>query len=155
MIARQLDRPILDFDTEIERTAGRSIANLFAEHGEDYFRERELEVTRSCLDMAPAVLAPGGGWITREANRSVLAGCARVVWLRVRPEVALARMGRGVARRPLLAGGDPLVALQALAASRQAHYALADVSIDTETLSRQEVVLQVARLASFWCGRVG
>jgi hypothetical protein len=64
-------------------------------------------------------------------------------------------MGGDVAKRPLLSGGDPLAALQAIAGARESAYATADAELDTETLSLQELVVQSAALASGWGVGVG
>lgn len=146
-VARLLQRRFLDLDRLVERDAGCTVAELFAREGEAAFRARERAVTES-LVLAPAsVVAPGGGWVLDPANPAALAPRSTIVWLRVSPAVALARMGAGVARRPLLAGPDPLGALTALAEQRAPRYAAAaDVTIDSEALPLQELARRLAAL---------
>src|SRR6476620_10248954 len=60
-VGRKLDLPFIDADTEIEVAAGRSISEIFAEHGEAYFRQGERKVIVRLLDAGPHVLATGGG----------------------------------------------------------------------------------------------
>ncbi len=85
------------------------------------------------------VLAPGGGWMANALASATLRPSARIIYLRVSPETALARMGDALGARPLLAGDDPLAALDALRRRRAALYATADDILDTEALSLDEV----------------
>ena len=60
-LANRLDLPFIDADTEIEVAAGASISEIFAEHGESYFRQGERKVIKRLLEGGPQVLATGGG----------------------------------------------------------------------------------------------
>lgn len=62
-VAKSLDREFLDFDDEIARREGKSVAEIFSESGERYFRTLEMELTRSLAARSGMILAPGGGWI--------------------------------------------------------------------------------------------
>lgn len=148
-------RPVVDFDLEIERLEGRSVADIFSDRGEDYFRSLEACVTAGQVNAEPAILAPGGGWITRPDTVALLRPPARLVWLRVSPATALERMGGNRTARPLLMKADPEAELARLAEVRAGAYATADASINTEAIVLQEVALQVAQLASFWGRQVG
>jgi shikimate kinase len=147
-VASRLGRRFVDLDSEIEARGGRSITDLFATVGEERFRELERAATAALVGSAPAVIAPGGGWMTRAETVALLRPHALLVHLRVSPETALERLGAAVARRPLLATGDPAAALRALALSREAIYATADRAIDTEHLDLQDVVESLVQLAS-------
>ena len=146
-VAARLGRSFLDFDEEIERRAGASVARLFASLGEAGFRKLELELTRELRGGAPRVLAPGGGWVTNPVAVGLLSPPATLVHLRVSPEMAVARMGRSLADRPLLRVADPLAELRRLAAARAAHYALAEVVLDVDVLGIQDVTELVVRVA--------
>ncbi len=143
-LARRLARPFLDLDAELVRRRGRSVAAIFADEGEEGFRRHERELTRelAAADVAPSVIAPGGGWVLDPVNVAALRPSAIIVWLRVGPAEAVARMGARIARRPLLAGDDPVVALAALAERREAAYAAA-ADLVAETAGRRPE--QVAR----------
>ncbi len=94
------------------------------------------------------MLACGGGILSREENRALLAARATVVWLRVPPAEAAARLGRdGAAGRPLLDGTDPPEArLAALEAERGPAYdAAADLRIDTAGRTPSEVAEEIHR----------
>ena len=60
-LASRLDLPFVDADSEIETAAGATISEIFAEHGEAYFRQGERKVIARLLDSGPQVLATGGG----------------------------------------------------------------------------------------------
>jgi shikimate kinase len=130
-VAERLERPFLDFDAEIEREEGRTIPEIFRDRGESNFRGLEAALTRQVADLPPMVISPGGGWITQPATVSVLRPTSRLIYLTVRPETAIQRLG-GAGNRPLLAGPDPLARLRALHEKRARSYETADVIIDTE-----------------------
>ena len=147
-VAARLGRPFVDLDAEIEARGGRTISELFRDDGEEAFRGLEREATAALVGTAPAVVAPGGGWMTRAETVELLRPHAVLVYLRVTPEAALRRLGPGVAKRPLLNGGDPGAALTALAAAREPLYQTADRVIDTEVLDLQEVIDSLVHMAS-------
>ena len=65
VLARELGRSFLDFDAEIARREGMSIAEIFATKGEPTFRQLEHGLTEELKDLGGMVLAPGGGWVAR------------------------------------------------------------------------------------------
>jgi shikimate kinase len=107
-LATRLGLPFVDADEAVEAATGRTVAELFAERGEDGFRDAEAEVLAGLLDdRQPLVLAAGGGVVLREANRARLADDAvTVVWLDADPAFLASRIERK-AHRPLLAGAEP------------------------------------------------
>jgi shikimate kinase len=147
--AQRLGWTFVDLDEAIVAAAGgRGIPALFADEGEAGFRAREREATRNLVGRRRLVIAPGGGWMTNVGCVALLRPPARIIHLRVGVPVALARLRESGEVRPLLAGPDPAASLAALLARRASAYASADVEIDTEVLSLQQVVETIARLAS-------
>ena len=146
-VARRLGRPFLDFDSEIERRQGKSIAQIFAEVGEAGFRALELDLTKELAQTGGMVLAPGGGWTTIPGAAALLRPPARMIYLRVRAEVAIGRILRGRRIRPLLQTPDPLETLRKLLAEREAGYLEADHVIDVELIKSQQLIATIARLA--------
>ena len=145
--ARQLGRPFLDFDAEIEKRAGMNVRDIFRLRGEGAFREMELELTRELSTTDGMVLSPGGGWITQTGAVELLRSAGRIIYLRASPELVARRLRR-VETRPLLAGRDPVVALRELYEKRRALYETADAVIDTERLARQQLIAKVVEQAS-------
>ncbi|MBA2684911.1 MAG: shikimate kinase [Gemmatimonadaceae bacterium] len=146
-VARRLGRPFLDFDSEIERREGKSIAQLFSESGETGFRALELALTVELSKSNGMILAPGGGWTTIPGATALLRPPARMIYLRVKAEVAIGRILRGRRIRPLLQTADPLETLRKLLAEREAGYLEADHVIDVEVVKSQHLIATIARLA--------
>ena len=147
-LARRLRLPFLDFDVEIERREGLSVVEIFARRGEAYFRARERELTAELMAAPPAVLAPGGGWVANHGVTALLRPPARIIYLKVRPETALARLGASRAERPLLRVPDPLAELQRLLREREPYYLSADLVVEADIVDIQELTNVLERLAS-------
>ncbi len=81
-LAKALDRPFVDADSEIEKAAGMSIPDIFATEGEAGFRARETAVLARLGMGSGAVLATGGGCVTREENYPLLHQNGVIFWLR-------------------------------------------------------------------------
>ncbi len=128
-LAARLGLEFFDADAEIERAAGRSIAEMWALWGEADFREGERRVIARLLGAAPIVLATGGGAFMDPRTRAVIRRQARSVWLRCPLEVLVRRVG-GRNHRPLLAAGTPREILAALMHARNPVYAEADIVVD-------------------------
>jgi len=157
LVAAQLGRPFLDFDAELERRAGRSVAEQFAEQGEAAFRAAEAALSGELATAAPAVLAPGGGWIANVPARMALAGAgptiARTVYLRVRAATAARRLAADGAVRPLVAGApDPMLAVAELLARRGPLYEAADGAVDADEAEPDAVAAAVVALVRAWEG---
>lgn len=145
-VARRLRRPFLDFDIEIERREGMTVAELFAERGEPYFRSLEAVLTRELCGKAGMIVAPGGGWVTNPELVMMLRPPARLIYLRVHPETALRRLARSPNKRPLLMRPDPLSELQRLLEARRPAYESADYYVDADRLDRAALIREVAEL---------
>lgn len=129
----KLRRPLDDTDKMIEKKEGMSIPEIFAAHGEAYFRELETELLRRLVqERAGRIFSVGGGTPLREENRKLLRELGTVVWLKASAETICQRV-KGDTTRPLLQGGDPMEKIKALLAERESLYAdAADVVIMTD-----------------------
>jgi len=145
--ARLLNRPFVDFDTEIEHREHASVSQIFERNGEAYFRSLEAALTRELAASRETVMATGGGWVTNPDSVALLHSTGRMIYLRATPETVLARMAGGRARRPLLEGSDPVGTLRALYEARQALYEAADLVLDTEVIEKSEVIERVRTYA--------
>lgn len=151
-IARQLALALgwdwVDTDAQIEHRAGKSIQVIFAEDGEQAFRERECQVVAELAERERCVLALGGGAVLRPQTRTVLARRAKAIWLRARPETLWARISADPstsARRPNLTGGG-LAEIEELLSERTPIYqACAELVIDTDDRSPAEIVDEILR----------
>jgi shikimate kinase len=143
LLASRLKRTFLDFDTEIERRQGETIAAIFGERGEGFFRELERGLTEEVRELGNMVLAPGGGWVTRPDNVALLRPPARMIYLKVKPDSAVRRMAAGLLARPLLNYPNPRGELERLLGQRKAAYESADLVIDVEHLDAARVTQRI------------
>jgi shikimate kinase len=138
-LANRLDLPFIDADTEIELAAGQSIKEIFAEHGEAYFREGERKVIARLLDGGPQVLATGGGAYMNAETRKNIKARGISVWLKAELRVLLKRVHRRD-HRPLLAAGDPETVMKKLMAERGPIYAQADLIVESRDVPHDVIV---------------
>jgi shikimate kinase len=120
-LARQLARPFVDSDHEIERRIGMPIKVYFERQGEGAFRDLEQSVIAELAQRKDAILATGGGAVIRPDNRRSLAAGGPVIYLRSTPEELYRRL-RHDSQRPLLQVADPLRRLRDLFRERDPLY---------------------------------
>lgn len=126
-LAERLGFPFYDLDEMIEREIGSTVREIFAEHGEPFFRTREHSVLRQSLSVPDAVIATGGGTFVFEENRSLIRDAGLSIHLWAPFDVVASRVRTHPSERPLFA--DERKAF-GLFGERQKHYRLADMSID-------------------------
>lgn len=120
----------VDTDELAAELDGRSVQSIFAEDSEAGFRSKEAEAIAQSVRLPGAVIATGGGAVVDPANTKALQSAGVIVYLKVSPDVAAARVGDG-AGRPLLAAGDVNGTLEKLIAVRGPVYeAAADLTVD-------------------------
>ncbi|MBB2990431.1 shikimate kinase [Mycolicibacterium iranicum] len=142
-LAKCLDLPLLDTDNAIEKTTGRTIADIFATDGEPEFRRIEENVIRDALATHDGVLSLGGGAVTSEGVREALAGHT-VVYLEISAAEGVRRTG-GSTVRPLLAGPDRGEKFKALMAERVPLYRqVATIRVNTNHRNPGAVVRFIA-----------
>ena len=138
-LANRLDLPFIDADSEIEVAAGASISEIFAEHGEAYFRQGERKVIARLLENGPQVLATGGGAYMNPDTRANIKAHGLSVWLKADIKVLMKRVGRRD-NRPLLAAGDPEKMMKRLMEERYPRYAEADVTVESRDVPHDVIV---------------
>ncbi|GIW88609.1 MAG: shikimate kinase [Isosphaeraceae bacterium] len=151
-LAARLGRPFLDLDREIEHSAGRTIAEIFAVEGEPAFRDLEAKVLEALASERPGcVLATGGGAVLRSSNRRVLRGYGLVVWLRAEPGTLTARLAADPGDRPSLTGLSLAEEVGRVVAEREPIYRqLSDFEIETDRVTPEEAC---DRIAAAWSAR--
>jgi len=136
----RLRLPFLDADTEIEAAhAGMTIPEIFATHGEPYFRDGEARVIARLLDNGPAVIATGGGAFMREETRNRIRDTAVSLWLKADADVIMKRVKRR-ADRPLLQTEDPAATVTRLLEAREPVYRSADLTISSRDVPHDRIV---------------
>jgi shikimate kinase/3-dehydroquinate synthase len=149
LLARTLRWEWGDSDDLVVSHDGRSIPQIFKDEGEEHFRRLERVAVGQLTRGERIVIATGGGAVLSPENRRRLWSDALVVRLSARAEALVSRVSVGVRAgeaRPLLAGADPLPRLRALQVEREPLYALADWTVQTDTLTPAEVADEVARV---------
>ncbi len=120
-VARQLGRPFLDTDHEIESRCGVRIATIFELEGEEGFRRRETRILDELTRRSGIVLATGGGAVLRPENRDMLRTRGHVIYL----DATLSDLWRRTRRnrnRPLLQADNPRERLEMLFHERDPLY---------------------------------
>lgn len=152
-LARDMQRPVIDLDAEMERRAGCSITEVFRTKGEAHFRGLEAATLQEMLN-STAVIATGGGVVTRPENRALLAAArargARVVYLSAQPETLAARIRRQPGKRPLIDGekvldmAETVAKVSALLQGRAPFYSeCADFTVATDDVAPPAIVEEI------------
>jgi XRE family transcriptional regulator, aerobic/anaerobic benzoate catabolism transcriptional regulator len=146
-LAKKLDVPFLELDQKIEEAAGLPLGEVFATHGEAYYRRLEREVlTQLLADRAMFVLATGGSIVNDPTNYALLRSRCRTIWLRAKPEDHWNRVVAQGDQRPMRENPHAFAELRALLAAREKLYARADQTIDTSGRRIPGIVAELAAL---------
>jgi shikimate kinase len=142
-LAARLGFPFRDADAEIEAAAQKTIPEIFETDGEPFFRDKERRVVARLLaELAPIVLATGGGAYMNADTRETIRASAVSVWLKADLDVLLRRVRRK-ANRPLLKTPDPEATLRGLMEQRYPVYGLADVRVLSREVPQESVLEDV------------
>jgi len=131
-LAANLGVEFLELDRLVESEAGLSLADLFATHGEEYFRRLEVAALQRLLaERRSAVLATGGGIVDNRDAWPLLEQRTTTVWLRASPEAHWERVVRQGDARPMAGRPAAKAELRRLLARREPLYRRARHHIDT------------------------
>jgi shikimate kinase len=150
-LADKLELPFVDADQEIERAAGKSIPEIFADHGETYFREGERRVIARLMENGAQVLATGGGAYMNAETRAMIAERGIAIWLKAGIDLLMKRVAKR-GDRPLLKNGDPDTVMRRLMTERYPVYAEADITIESKDVQHAEMVNAVIGGLAAWQG---
>jgi 3-dehydroquinate synthase len=146
-VARRIGWRFADIDDEIVALAGKDIPDIFAQDGEERFRELERQVLNPICEKERLVIATGGGAVVDPRNRELISRRGVVICLEATPETIHQRLIAAQETyhtvRPLLAVDDPLQHIRSLKAARQPWYDTADWSVHTDNLTMDHVVERV------------
>ncbi len=143
-LAARLELPFFDADAEIEKAAGKTVEDIFADHGEAYFRDGERRVIARLLGAGAQVLATGGGAFMDARTRDLISKCGLSVWLKANHKVLMARVGRR-SHRPLLKADDAGAVMRTLMDKRYPVYEKADITVESSDVAHDIVVNKVIR----------
>ncbi len=150
ILAERLGCRFIDLDAEIVAAAGCSINEIFARDGEQAFRALEGAQLEQVLSSGEgSVLATGGGAVISAQNRTLMRSRGVIINLKVTLEQVLARL-HGCSDRPLMAGDNAAQRATTLMNEREQFYADADIRIDTDGKSVEDVAAEIlCRLKGF------
>jgi len=147
-LARRLGRRYVDTDDIIQRKEGRSIPEIFAQEGEEYFRRIESEVIREISELDDLVISAGGGAVLREDNIKALRKRGILICLKANPEVIWERTKKNN-ERPLLEGFcNKKRIIKELLKKRAPFYNKADITVDTSFSGVSETVDRIVQFLS-------
>lgn len=144
-LARRLDWRVIDIDEVVEQREHMPVADIFAKHGESYFRIAERDALTQQLGVPHVVVATGGGTFVDPQNRSMINADGLSIWLDIPLERALARVPVD-GRRPLAADREAFERLYHL---RRAAYQQAHIRVDA---GRQGIDALVEQLMDLLAG---
>ena len=149
LIASRLSLLLVDLDDLIVEKAGKKIPQIFADDGEQTFRDMESDLLEQVIRSdVNQVIATGGGVVLSVKNRRLIQEEGMVIWLDAPVEVLANRIA-GDTNRPLLDNVHPLHKMKALAEERNALYAeVSHLRINTDKLSDKEAVDKIIHFLS-------
>ncbi len=154
-LSKRTGMPLLDTDAIIEEQVGKSIPDIFRDHGEAHFRAMETALLRYLLEqrISPVPnISTGGGIVVRPENRDILRKLGFTVWLNVSIGALLNRTASSV-NRPLLQTGDRRATLTRLLNERRDFYRdAAHCRLDTSRMDVNTVAVHICRRAEHFFG---
>ena len=130
-----------------------SIAEIFAHHGEAYFRSGEARVIARLLEGGPQVLATGGGAFMNPNTRDLIRAKGVSIWLKAELDVLMRRINKRRNERPLLQTADPAETLRALLVEREPIYAQADLTVQSREVPHDAIVDDIMTALAAWLDR--
>jgi shikimate kinase len=150
-LAEKLDVPFVDADHEIELAAGKTVAEIFSDHGEPYFREGERKVIARLLENGAQILATGGGAFMNPETRGNIRAQGVSVWLKADLALLMKRVKKR-SDRPLLRNDDPEGVMRKLMDARYPVYGEADITVESRDAAHSSMVAEVVKALSTWNG---
>lgn len=145
-LAKKIDYKVLDMDEDIEVAEGRPITEIFAEEGEDYFRDLETSYLEKIARMDHKIISTGGGVVVKAENRPLLHEAGIVIFLEA--DVAhIMKNVKGDTKRPLLKDENVEAKIVSMLEVRDPlYFAVADVIIQTSGKSVKTIVKEILAL---------
>ncbi len=141
-LACRLAMPFVDADEEIEAVAAKTISEIFADHGEAFFRDRERKVIARLLTQRSQVLATGGGAYMHPETRTAIRANGISIWLKADLAVLMRRVSKRDTR-PLLKTPNPEGTMRKLMETRYPVYAEADITVESRDEPHDTLVNEI------------
>lgn len=144
-LAHRWQRPFLDTDDLIEKAEGMSVAEIFAKHGETYFRQCERKMIEEKIPATGVIVACGGGLVVPPGMTELVRRKGIVITLFASVETIVRRTANKT-HRPLLTGDDTETKIRDLIKQREQAYLNAGIAVYTDGRSLQQLCLIVERV---------
>jgi len=151
IVSAQLNRPLVDIDSEIVKEAGKPIAVIFSDHSEEYFRKLEHNKLVEISKYSNQIVATGGGLVNDDSNRETMHSTGLIFNLRAKPQTVYERILKSELTkkteliRPLIKRDQSKQSITDLMAQRESNYSDADWTIHTDNISINQVAGEVIR----------
>ncbi len=143
-LAAQSSRTCVDTDAVIEKKHGK-ISDIFAMHGEGYFRVLERETVKELSEKDNLVLSVGGGLVLQAENVAELKKKGKIVYLRAKKQTLVQRLKEDK-DRPLLQGEDLETRIDGLIRQRANIYEhVADFVVDVDEKTPEQIAEEIVR----------
>lgn len=142
-LARKLGYQFIDLDHHIEQCEGLSIPEIFAQNGEQHFRELENRYLAECLKTDEIVISTGGGTPCFNGNMELMNSAGTTIYLRMEPTALVCRLINAHTVRPLVAGksSDELLDyITQTLGQREFYYNQSDITIDNPSRNIDKIV---------------
>lgn len=143
-LARFMGKKFIDMDVLLEKKLGKTVSQIFDEHGEEFFRKKEWEAAVELSEQQNRVIATGGGTILNDNIRELFAKTGVIICLTADMGQLLKRLKR-TDKRPLLRGEPEEVAqkVQRLLDDRKNVYSRFSIRVDTTNMTPQEAARKI------------
>ena len=142
-LCRELQMQLVEMDARIVEEQGMSINDIFAQYGEDHFRDIESQLILTLGEEGNTIVSCGGGVVVRPRNIEFMKKSGKVVFLSATPETIYERV-KNSTDRPILNGHMNVEYIAELMEKRRALYeAAADIKIETDGKSRLEICKEI------------
>ncbi len=142
-LAKELGLNFYDLDWYIESRRHKKVAQIFAEQGEEGFRQIEHNMLHEVAEFEDIILSCGGGTPCFFDNIDYMNSLAQVVYLRCEPEVLHRHLLMGKVERPLLKGKSPdelIGFIREQLATREPYYNKAQYQLDVSLMDNFEKI---------------
>ena len=142
-LKRKYDMQVVDMDSEIEKNQGKAISEIFAEEGEEYFRDLETQLVMDLQRRDNVVVSCGGGAVLREKNVQEMRKSGKIILLQATPETILERV-KNSHNRPLLEGNKNIDFIKELMSKREDKYnSAADIVVSVDARAVEDIADEV------------
>lgn len=147
ILSEKSKKKFIDIDEQIVLNEKKSINEIFAHNGENYFRELEIQTVKNDFEPEDLIISLGGGAFENERTRNFLLENSVVIYLKTSPETVLERL-KNANDRPLLNNNMNFERIEKLLNSRKNNYELAHFTVITDNKNVEEVASEILRCAN-------